>query len=124
VRILLIEPDGLLAYTYGRSFQDAGFDVEWCGTAAAAIAAADTATPDAVVIELQLPAHSGVEFLYEFRSYPEWQTVPLIILSRIQRQDAPLSREAERDIGITRYLYKPATSLESLVRTLSRVVVS
>ena len=31
--------------------------------------------PAIVMLELQLVEHSGIEFLYEFRSYPEWQRV-------------------------------------------------
>src|SRR5438309_374786 len=83
--ILLIEPDRQLGTTYAQALADAGHRVVAAATAQTAIQAADEQRPEIVIVELQLVEHSGIEFLYEFRSYSEWQAIPITILSQIPR---------------------------------------
>lgn len=114
--ILLIEPNRVLAKTYHEVLVNAGHQVRTCGTAQSAIIAADDTDPQIVILELQLVAHSGAEFLYEFRSYPDWQQVPVIIHTQVAPQQFAASFEAtQRQLGIVEYLYKPATNLSRLL---------
>lgn len=115
-QILLVEPDRLLAQTYHRVLTDAGHEVAACAGAQAAITAADKARPDLVVLELQLVEHSGIEFLYEFRSYPEWQGIPVLIHTGVPPAEFNDSWPIlGRELGIDVYLYKPRTSLRQLL---------
>ncbi|HEX7368327.1 MAG TPA: hypothetical protein VF261_01570, partial [Candidatus Saccharimonadales bacterium] len=79
----------------------------------------DAAAPDLVILEMQLVSHSGVEFLYEFRSYPEWQRVPVLVHSVVPPGEFQGSRQLLCEhLGVERYLYKPRTSLAKLLRTV------
>src|SRR5665213_4365074 len=107
-QILLVEPDRLLAETYSQALTGAGHKVMIAPGAQAAISAADTARPDLVILELQLIEHSGVEFLYEFRSYPEWQNIPVIIQTVVPPGEfADNWQLLKRELGVKAYLYKP-----------------
>lgn len=118
-QILLIEPDRLLAETYTRALQAAGHHVVVCAGAQAAIMAADQQCPDIVILELQLVEHSGIEFLYEFRSYSEWQAVPVIIQTGVPPGEFNDNRRLlKEELGVQLYLYKPVTSLKQLVATV------
>ena len=114
MKILLIEPDRILARQYVSALKAAGHQVTVAMTGQSAIQAADAQAPELVLVELQLKGHNGVEFLYEFRSYPEWQRIPVIALTLVPEralhgiQAAPL-------LGLSAYLYRPQTSLERLV---------
>lgn len=119
-RILLLEPDHLLARTFCRALQAAGYAVDCCANAQAAIVAADTYRPDIVVMELQLVSHSGIEFLYEFRTYADWMTVPVIILTHVPPGEFGASRDVlMKELGVATYLYKPQTSLQKLVSSVN-----
>lgn len=121
--ILLIEPNPILARTYEQALQHAGHQVFSVTSAQAAIEAADEHTPDAVVLELQLPVHGGVEFLYEFRSYDEWQQIPIVLHTYTPAQTiAPLQDALQGMLGVRAFLYKPQTSLQQLVQTVRDVV--
>lgn len=113
-RILLIEPDVVLARQYQEAL--AAYDMTWARDAQAAINTADTQPPDLVVMELLLAGHSGIEFLYEFRSYADWKHVPIVIMSRLNRADIPVHGAALEQLGVRAYLYKPDTSLAALKR--------
>jgi len=115
--ILLIEPNTLLATVYTRALQHAGHSVARVTGAQAGIDAADRRRPDIVITELHLPQHSGIEFLHEFRSYAEWQQVPIVLNTALTgTQVAPVMQALHRDLGIREILYKPRTSLQDLVR--------
>jgi DNA-binding response OmpR family regulator len=113
--ILLIEPDRLLAETYAAALKSQGHELAVCATAQSGIFAADEKKPDLVIVELQLVEHSGIEFLYEFRSYSEWQNVPVIVLSVVPKSEFSGSWELlTNQLGISDYLYKPDTPLKKL----------
>ena len=118
-KLLLIEPDRVLADTYRRALQAVGHSVVMCASAQSAIFAADEITPDLVILELQLIGHSGIEFLYEFRSYSEWQSIPIIINSQVPPAEFSDSWAIlKQELQIEGFLYKPATTLKSLLRSV------
>ena len=123
--VLLIEPNRVLARTYYEALQQAGHTVQACGAAQSAIIAADALNPDVVVLELQLVAHSGAEFLYEFRSYPDWQEVPVVVHSQIPpAQFAQNFAATRQQLGIVEYLYKPQTDLRTLQAAVQRAATT
>jgi DNA-binding response OmpR family regulator len=118
--ILLLEPNRLLAETYAKALRALGHSIDWSPSAQTAISQADQQVPDIVVTELQLAGHSGIEFLYEFRSYADWQTVPVLVLSHVPQEDSGIDQRIMGKIGIEAYLYKPKTSLKKLAQIINR----
>src|SRR3954462_13957818 len=104
--VLLIEPDIVLARSYTAALKLAGHKVSVVQSAQAAIHYSDNKLLELVIMELQLPKNNGVEFLYEFRSYPEWQNIPVIVLSNVALQDG-VNQLFWQQMGIVRYHYKP-----------------
>jgi two-component system OmpR family response regulator len=122
-QILLIEPDHRLAETCRQALEFAANEVITTHSAQAAITAADTAKPDLVILELQLIEHSGIEFLYEFRSYQDWQTTPVLIFTHVPPGEFDNSRQLLHDgLGVQAYLYKPWTSLHQLLAQVDEFI--
>lgn len=117
MNILLIEPDRLLAKNYHEALELAGHKVNWQHDAQSAVHALDDFSAEAVILELQMPSHNGIEFLYEFRSYPEWQNIPVIVLSMVP-EEALGEPGLMKKLGVEDYLYKPQAKLRRLVRTI------
>lgn len=123
--ILLIEPDLPLAKTYMRAFAQAGHAVHHATMAQQAIDLADVAMPDVVVLELQLPAHSGIEFLYEFHSYAEWQGVPVVINTLLPPQElSDVAQTLREALSVHAMHYKPQASLRLLLRSINDALVA
>jgi len=117
--ILLIEPDRVLARTYGSALERAGHKVQAATTAQSALQLADEVCPEVVLLELQLVAHGGVEFLYEFRSYADWQSIPIAIVSNVPPAEFNQSVGVLRErLGVVAYCYKPQTNLQHLQRAV------
>jgi CheY-like chemotaxis protein len=119
-RILVLEPDRLLAEMYQRALEHVGYEVSYVTSGQGAVDSADAATPDLVILELQLPAHNGFEFLYEFRSYTDWQQLPVIVNTNIPPSNIrPASESLYEELGIRAWHYKPETSLQLLIRSVN-----
>lgn len=120
MQILLLEPDQVLAKTYIEALKD-NHKIKWLNTAEAAISEADKNRPELIILEIKLPTHSGVEFLYEFRSYDDWQNIPIVILSSIPQAELRVSDSVWQKLDIKNYLYKPTTSLRQLAMVVENL---
>lgn len=111
-KLLIIEPDAVTASQYKKSFHN--FEISLCTNGQLAIVAADKQTPDIVLLELALARNSGIEFIYEFRSYGEWQYIPIVVLSRLSQSQSGLDEKTMKSLGVYKYLYKPDTTPDIL----------
>ena len=121
MNILLIEPDKPLADTYQKALQKAGYQVNRSADVQTAIDIIDQKIPDVILLEIQQNTHNGIEFLYELRSYPEWQSIPIIVASIIPEHDIGLTKPIKKQLNIKSYYYKPRLSLDELVRAIEAV---
>jgi two-component system KDP operon response regulator KdpE len=113
-RVLLVEPSQELAIVIGQSLEKQGLFVDHSATAQGGVSLADGQRPDVVVLELALPEHNGLEFLYELRSYTDWADIPIVIYSRISAEEFGLDEAQVQKLGIAAHLYKPTSSLKKL----------
>lgn len=120
-RILLIEPDVELAHTYAGYLSGQGMDIRVAYSAQDAVLCIDECMPDVIVLEPQMAAHNGIEFLYECRSYAEWRQIPIIIMSMIAEHQLLPSTMLAEQLGVGAYLYKPSTTLARLAQAVRNV---
>lgn len=121
-RVLLLEPDNILAKQISKYLKSHKCQTDVCYDAQSAIMSADKNKPDVVIMEMLLVGHSGVEFLYEFRSYSEWQNIPVIVYSRVPHRDLGLAQKQIRDLGIAGILYKSDSTLEKLFGQVEKLL--
>jgi two-component system, chemotaxis family, response regulator Rcp1 len=70
-----------------------------------------SAIPDLILLDLNLPKHDGIEILKRVRRHRRLDSVPVIVLTS---SDSPKDRMSAMELGITRYLRKPS-SLEEVM---------
>ena len=114
MHILLIEPDAVLAATYASALEAAGHTVAHAHTAQQAVMLADEQKPALVILEPQMARHNGIEFLYEFKSYPEWQRIPVIILTSMPPGELEKLSVLRTQLSVVAMLGKSKTSLADL----------
>lgn len=125
MKILLIEPDLILAEIYRQALDRAGHEVTVCPGAQTGVLVADQFQPDLVVVEIQLVEHSGIEFLYEFRSYQDWQQTPVLVHTQVPISEFDGSWELfKKELGIAGYLYKPQTTLQQLAAAINQLPIA
>lgn len=122
MHVLLIEPDLILAKTYKKALERIGYAVSHEADAQSAINAADLQKPNVVLLEMQLAVHSGAAFLYEFRSYSDWFDVPVVLHTLIPTERLQPFERSLRELGVHDILYKPETTLQSLLSVVVKHV--
>lgn len=120
MKILIIEPDRLLARQYSQALKQVG-DCNFVATAQEAITSIDESKPDLIILELLLKAHNGVEFLYELRSYDDLHNLPIILHTYTPQEKFSSDETVLHELGIKDYLYKPETSLQQLALSAKRI---
>lgn len=114
MKILLVEPDKILGQTAKTSLQANGHKVTLRTNAQTALDALDKNLPDMIILEIQLGIHNGIEFLYELRSYIEWQEIPVIVHTINAKILDERFGQALTQLGVMTLLYKPRTTLKKL----------
>ena len=80
-KVLVIDDDPLVTATYEAHLEVADFAVETAPNAAAGFAALRAFNPDVVLLDLRMPVTSGLDWLGELRKIPEYQKLPVFILT-------------------------------------------
>ena len=114
MHILLVEPDRVVAKCIVEAFQSENATFSIATTADGAVIQADTKKPDLVITELMLAGHSGSEFLYEFRTYSDWESTPIIVYTSLQIPPNITNASDWKNLYVSEVVYKPKSSIEDL----------
>ena len=122
--IVILEPDRTLAKCIQDACEQRHMTAHIAINADDAIEHADLHKPDAVITELSLAGHSGSEFIYEFRTYPDWLDIPLYVFSSMRISEPIQTSRDWKLLGITEFVYKPDVSLHELVERVQARIAS
>jgi len=111
MRLLLVEDDVLVASGIKLGLSNAGYAVDWVGTAERAMDVMARDTFDIAVIDIGLPVMDGLELTHWLRS--QGYTMPVLILTA---RDALQDRVQGLDRGADDYMVKPYELPELLAR--------
>ena len=70
--------------------------------------------PDIIVLDINMPEVSGLDFLEFLRRRPEWKDLPIVMLST---EAADVTVDQAMELGADGYVMKPAT-LEELEKAI------
>jgi two-component system, cell cycle response regulator DivK len=118
--ILIVEdnPGSLMLATVSLEIE--GFAVEGAETAERARAVLARATPDLILMDIQLPDIDGLEFTRELKANPNTASIPVIALTA---HSMPLHERAARAAGCVGFIAKPWTP-EALSRDVRAILAS
>jgi CheY-like chemotaxis protein len=86
-RILIIEDELVVRSIYRRKYEMAGYKVETAEEGTAALKLLPVFRPDIIQVDIMLPGMDGVEVIRQIRAWPEFRTVPILVLSSFYRPD-------------------------------------
>lgn len=111
MRLLLVEDDVMVASGIKLGLTDAGYTVDWVGSAERAEQALDKDTFDAAILDIGLPRVDGLELTRRVRA--RGLAMPVLILTA---RDALSDRVQGLDLGADDYMVKPFELPELLAR--------
>lgn len=111
MRLLLVEDDVMVASGIKLGLTDAGYAVDWLGSAERAIQVLQEEAFDAAIIDIGLPKMDGLELTRLLRR--DGHAMPVLILTA---RDALQDRVQGLDLGADDYMIKPFELPELLAR--------
>ena len=118
-RALVVEDNEHVLYMLDFILSSAGYDVISVNNGRDAQTTIENLPPvDVIVLDLMLPYVSGYQLITDVRDDPEWQHVPIIVLSGKVLEDDIVKA---LDLGANDYVTKPFRPEELLAR-LRRIV--
>ena len=111
MRLLLVEDDVMVASGIKLGLTNAGYTVDWVGSAERAEQALDGESFDLAIVDIGLPGVDGLELTRRLRT--RGLTMPVLILTA---RDALHDRVQGLDLGADDYMVKPFELPELLAR--------
>jgi DNA-binding response OmpR family regulator len=121
LRICLIDDDIFVRDAMALGLADAGFDVVTAPGAAAGLDVAGRQTVDAIVVDMNMPGASGIEFITEARA--RWADMPIVAISGAPSIGGRSTAELARERGADATMIKPFRARE-LAATIERVLAA
>jgi CheY-like chemotaxis protein len=119
-KILIVEDELIVRSIYRRKYELSGYKVETAEEGTVALNLMAAFKPDAVQVDIMLPGMDGVEVIRQIRTWPEFKSIPILVVSSFYRPD--LAAEAWR-AGATKCVSKmdctPNLALELMEQMLS-----
>lgn len=107
--VLLVEDEVNIIEAIRFLLSREGWEVDTHSDGASALETIKAARPDLVVLDYMLPGKNGLDILTELRSDPEFQSLPVLMLTaRGQARD----REQAEKAGVSRFMTKPFSNIE------------
>ena len=115
-RILLVEDNQLLSEEVADILTRAGFRVTEAINAIKALERLPVVNPDLIITDLDLPWLDGFKFIEHLRTLPQYQNLPIVILSA---NGSTENRIRGKEVGANAFIRKPCKSEELIAVILS-----
>lgn len=115
--VFIVDDDGLLRETLRRSLEQAGYNVRSFESASDALCELDTAPPDIVVSDYQMPGMDGLEFIESVRQRSV--SLPVMLMSGYV---TPEVEKRAWDLGVNRVLSKPIRKPQEFVDLIEETI--
>jgi CheY-like chemotaxis protein len=100
-----------------EALEPIGWQVTEAENGQVAVAAITAARPDVIILDLMMPKMDGFEFLDELHGRPDWQGIPVVIITAKDLTDEDRNR---LNGGVERIIQK--SDRDEMLRQLSREI--
>jgi adenylate cyclase len=80
-RVLLVDDDDVVRRGVRQALEPIGWKVTEAENGQVAVDSLTAARPDVIILDLMMPKMDGFEFLDELRSRPDWQDIPVVVIT-------------------------------------------
>ena len=114
---LLVDDDEVVRRSVRQALEPIGWQVTEAENGQVAVAALATAQPDVIILDLMMPKMDGFEFLDELRSRPDWQDIPVVVITA---KDLTEKDRVRLNGGVERIIQK--SDRDEMLRQLTREI--
>ena len=116
-RALLVDDDDVVRRGVRQALEPIGWKVTEAQNGLHAIEAVTAARPDVIILDLMMPEMDGFEFMDELRGRPDWQEIPVVVITAKDLTEEDRNR---LNGGVERIIQK--SDRDEMLRQLSREI--
>ncbi len=116
-RALLVDDDEVVRRSVRQALEPIGWKVTEAENGQVAVESLTAARPDVIILDLMMPKMDGFEFLDELRGRPDWQDIPVVVITAKDLTDEDRDR---LNGGVERIIQK--SDRDEMLRQLSREI--
>ena len=113
--VLIVDDNPQMHRLYRTALSRSGYRLLVAGTGSEALLAMSMHLPDVILLDLAMPEMDGAAFLKVIRNEPEWQKVPVIVITAFGTDN---DLELTRRLGVSAHLVKANFSVKQLRTTI------
>ena len=114
---LLVDDDDVVRRSVRQALEPIGWNVTEAENGHTAIDSLTAARPDVIILDLMMPKMDGFEVIDELRRRPEWQDIPVVVITAKDLTDEDRNR---LNGGVERIIQK--SDRDEMLRQLSREI--
>ena len=100
--IMVADDEPMARELLGAILQEAGHSTIMAASGEEALSLMEKAVPAALILDLMLPGMSGFDVLSRVREHPEWNEVPVIVLTGIELNRGDADKLKQTTVAILR----------------------
>lgn len=104
--ILLVEDDPMLTELYQTKLEMEGYEVTVATDGEAGLAAAGTAKPHLILLDIMLPKLNGFEVLKRLKEDKQTEQIPVMVLTNLGGEKADTDKKLAMSLGASEFLVK------------------
>ena len=116
-KALLVDDDEMVRRSVRQALEPIGWKVTEAENGQVAVEVLATARPEVIILDLMMPKMDGFEFLDELRSRPDWQDIPVVVITA---KDLTEKDRARLNGGVERVIQK--SDRDEMLRQLTREI--
>ncbi|RXJ72443.1 response regulator [Veronia nyctiphanis] len=117
-KILAADDSVSIRQMVSHTLKEAGYVVETANDGADALTKAKASQYDVIISDVNMPNMSGLEFVKEVRTVPQYKFTPILMLTT---ESSVEKKSMGKAAGATGWIVKPFNP-ETLLKTLQRVL--
>ena len=119
--ILVVDDDDLLVESLTDLLEREGYRVVSADNCKDGLARLVSENPDLIVTDFIMPVADGLELVRELRALPEFQSLPVIVMSASNQGGAFWTQAKARPLGVSMFVSKPF-ELEELLEIIEQLI--